>query len=76
MSVLLHHLDDLQCCARRIFNKGKLGKANVCRFHDELHALGPQLGNCCLKVIKGEANMITHLFDNVAKSAICMKRPA
>jgi hypothetical protein len=43
-----------------IQDKGKLGKAHVCRLHDELHAFGPQLSDCCLKVINGQANMITH----------------
>ena len=39
MSALLHQLDDLQRSASRIFNKGKLGKPQVCGLDDEFHEI-------------------------------------
>jgi hypothetical protein len=48
---LLHHLDDLQRRARRIFHKGKLGKAHAGRLDEELYTFVPQVSDGGLKVI-------------------------
>src|ERR1700733_12001433 len=67
MSALLHHLEDLQRCARRVLNKGKLNNAHVCRLHDEMRALGPQLGDHCFKIVNGQADMIIHPSVNLSR---------
>src|SRR5262245_32218533 len=67
VSVLLYHLDDLQCRASRVFNKGKLGKSQVCGLDDEFRPFVTQVRDRSLKVINSETNMIPHPSMNLLR---------